>query len=428
MRVGYACLTIGVVHTDYRKILMKQVTNDNLRAIISYNLQSLKNVILYNISNEIKLFRISSDLIPFGSSPVNPLRWWEDYASELAEIGRIIQEAGMRVSVHPGQYTVINSPHQDVVQRAVADLEYHAQILESLGVDDSHKIILHIGGVYLDKQKAIQQFVLQFQQLSKRVQKRLVIENDDKSYHIEDVLAIHEMTGIPVVYDNLHHQINPSPSQGSDAQWIATCARTWKKQDGRQKIHYSQQAVNKRPGSHSTTIFVDPFMEFYNTLMHRDIDIMLEVKDKNLSAIKIHRLLHSAKKIGYLEEEWRLYKYLVLEASQQHYQQIRTLLKNKDAYPVLSFYQLLEQALLLPENKGQALNAIMHVWGYVKKLKTEKQGQQYLKLISQYQQQTISLNRIKRFLEKMMITYHQDYMTDSYYFIDRLATFEIEGS
>jgi UV DNA damage endonuclease len=130
--------------------------------------------------------------------------------------------------------------------------------------------------------------------LDDRIKQHLVIENDDTCYTIEDVLVIGQDLQIPVVFDNLHHEINPPSVSHSPSEWIAACAQTWRKKDGTQKIHYSQQAQGKREGSHSETIDLPTFMAFYTTLPPVDLDIMLEVKDKNLSALKcIENLSHS---------------------------------------------------------------------------------------------------------------------------------------
>ena len=91
---------------------------------------------------------------------------------------------------------------------------------------------------------------------------------------------------IPVVLDNLHHEVNPPGEDESENFWINECQKTWQKQDGRQKVHYSQQDYQKKKGSHSSSIRVNEFLDFYFKLGREDIDIMLEVKDKNLSAIK----------------------------------------------------------------------------------------------------------------------------------------------
>lgn len=151
MSIGYACLTIGVPNTNLKSCTAKNANEEKLLELISHNLNSLENIIEYNIKNNIKLFRISSDLIPFGSSPINTLSWWEIFSSQFSEIGKKIKTSGMRVSMHPGQYTVLNSPNIEVVDRAIDDLNYHTKVLDSIGVGSEHKIVLHIGGVYNDK-------------------------------------------------------------------------------------------------------------------------------------------------------------------------------------------------------------------------------------------------------------------------------------
>jgi len=101
---------------------------------------------------------------------------------------RMHRNPNIRGSMHPGQYTVLNSPNEEVVEKSIMDLEYHCKFLDSLGVDYSNKIILHVGGVYGDKISAMERFKHNFNRLSNSLKKRLVIENDDKSYTIEDVL------------------------------------------------------------------------------------------------------------------------------------------------------------------------------------------------------------------------------------------------
>ncbi len=122
MNIGYACLAIGVSGTRLRSCRQDKATPARLDEITAHNLQVLENLVAYNADQGIRLFRISSDIIPFGSSPVNRQPWDEQHAGQLARIGDLIRASGMRVSMHPGQYTVLNSPDGDVVARAVADL------------------------------------------------------------------------------------------------------------------------------------------------------------------------------------------------------------------------------------------------------------------------------------------------------------------
>ncbi|MDF2617079.1 MAG: uvsE [Sedimentibacter sp.] len=226
MSIGYACLTVGVNNTGFKSCTMKNAASEKLLELIEYNLASLENIIDYNIENNILLFRISSDIIPFGSSTVNNIPWWDIFAERFQIIGEKIRKSKMRVSMHPGQYTVLNSPKEDVVERAVEDLIYHNRFLDCLNAGRDSKIILHIGGVYGDKKSAVMRFMDNYKLLDDRIKSRLVIENDDKSFNIKDVLDTGIKLNIPVVYDNLHNATNPYDNS-SDDFWIRECSKTW---------------------------------------------------------------------------------------------------------------------------------------------------------------------------------------------------------
>ena len=416
MSIGYACLNIGTPDTNIRSIMQRNATSEKLTEVTAHNLAALEKMIHYNRKNNIQLFRISSDLIPFGSSPVNALPWWDIHAEAFQHIGAKIRKSGMRVSFHPGQYTVLNSPDEDVVARAILDLAYHAKMLECLGVDNQHKIVLHVGGIYGDKKEALERFEQNFRRLPEAVRNRLIIENDDRLYNIEEVLELAHRLQIPAVYDNLHHAINPPPSGGTDPYWITEAKKTWKAADGNQKIHYSQQAPGKRPGAHTDTIDLKTFLTFHDQLEDKQIDIMLEVKDKNLSAIKCQNATTAVPKPVLLEKEWGRYKYAVLERSPAVYQTIRTLLKDKEAYPVQEFYRLIETAFAEEPHPGYVENAAAHVWGYFKKHATEAERKQYEKNLVNYRNGNGTRATLKRYLFRLVKKYESKYLLQSLYF------------
>ncbi len=413
MRIGYACLTRGIPYTDIKGTVQKNATEARLRELIAHNLASLDRMLDYNRDSGIHMLRISSDIIPFGSSPVNTLQWEGEFEEELAALGRKITAYDIRVSMHPGQYTVLNSPRAEVVDRAILDLEYHVRFLEALGTDTTNKIILHVGGVYGDKRSAMDVFSENWDKLQDSIKSRLVIENDDRSYTIEDVLELGIKNGIPVVFDNLHHQVNGN--RGSALSWITEASKTWKQKDGVQKIHYSQQDGNKNPGAHSGTIDVAEFLKYIEENSGIDFDIMLEVKDKNLSAAKAINALDT-KNIIQLEKEWSRYKYNVLESSPRIYQEIRELLKNKPSYPVIEFYKLIDQALETAPTLGTSVNALEHVWGYFKDIADDKERTWYAKTIDSASNDTLSLSVAKKKLWSMVEKYDEKYLQKSYYF------------
>ncbi len=414
MNIGYACLTFSVPGTKFRVLRKKDVTEDRLREVIADNLDALERIIDYNGLHGIRLFRITSDLIPFGSSPINSLDWGTTFVDRWKGIGDKIRRLGIRVSMHPGQYTVLNSPDSQIVANAVADLEYHARVLDLLETDPSSKIILHVGGTYGNRKEAIGRFSRRFRELPGSVQRRLIIENDDRSYTIGEVLDLAKELGIPAVYDNLHDEINPTDPSVPPSEWIRRAASTWKPADGRQKIHYSQQAPGKPRGSHSDTILIDSFLDFVGEIA--DADIMLEVKDKDRSAIKCLNCLRPDREIKHLEGEWARYKYLVLEHDPKTYQDIRILLKDKTLYPVLAFYRAVEKALSAPVLPGHAQNALEHVAGYFSSKLPEKERASLQKSIEKARNGAVSIGSIKKRLLSMAEHFGEKYLLNTYYF------------
>ncbi|MBA4348062.1 MAG: UV DNA damage repair endonuclease UvsE [Clostridiales bacterium] len=363
MRIGYACLAIALEGAQLKTCTLKTAQTERVLSLAGKNFAALERMIDYNISNHISFYRISSDIVPFGSRITAGLPWDTAYSNRLASIAAKIKNSNMRVSMHPGQYTVLNSPDGGVVRRAIEDLTYHARFLGQLELDTTHKIILHIGGKYGDAASALLRFKQVYRDLPAAITERLVLENDGSIFRIDEVLDLCHRIGAPAVYDNLHNAINPADKTKSDAYWIKLCRETWHDKDGAQKTHYSQQHPAKLRGAHSDTIAIDPFLDYCRSLPYNAPDIMLEVKDKNRSAVKCV-LCASLPNQYLLETEWGRYKYAVLERSPNDYQFIRELLKDKLGDHALLFYQTVERALALSVDTGRAVNALEHVWGY----------------------------------------------------------------
>ncbi len=415
--IGYACIALGVPFCQQKTIQLRYLSQNKLSKIIETNLDALENIIDYNHANNIFLFRVSSDLIPFGSSSHNQLDWIYVYKDRLNTIRQKITSCGMRVSMHPGQYTILNSPHNNVVENSILDLEYHYSLLNSLSKENKSKIILHIGGVYGDKKESIKRFMTCFNLLDERIKERLVIENDDKFYSIEDTLEISKKIRIPVIFDVLHHQINPPEGNTKDINyWIKECNNTFKETDGKQKIHYSEQNILGKKGSHSQTINAQTFLDFYTSLDNKDLDIMLEVKDKNLSAIKCMNMISEKKDITFLEVEWARYKYKILENDQNDYLDIRNLLKDKSSYPVSEFYKVIDSSLQKTPQKSFQLNAALHIWGYFKNRVSDEQKNKFFQKLKKFESGTMGIAPVKKLLFDYAYQYNDKYLLNSYYF------------
>ncbi|HUW85764.1 MAG TPA: UV DNA damage repair endonuclease UvsE, partial [Methanoregula sp.] len=175
------------------------------------------------------------------------------------------------------------APDKGVLDRSIADLIYQVQVLDALGLDNSAKLQIHVGGVYGDKTSSIERFIKNYERLDDSIKRRLVIENDERLYTIADCLAIHERTGIPVLFDVFHHAINNNDEQTVDL--LAPLNDTWKRHDGIPMVDYSSQQPGKRAGAHADSIDQKDFLSFLQSTVPFDIDIMLEIKDKEKSAL-----------------------------------------------------------------------------------------------------------------------------------------------
>jgi UV DNA damage endonuclease len=284
MKIGYPCINLTLPCRAGHTFRLKSYSEERLVDTVTRNLSCLRRILSYNAEHAILFFRITSDLVPFASHPLCTCRWQERFASEFEEIGEFIRDHDMRISMHPDQFVVLNSPREEVVGRSERELAYHAEVLDLMGLDRGAKIQIHIGGVYGDRILAMGRFISRYARIDEAVQCRLVIENDDRLYAVADCLAVHEETGIPVIFDTLHHFWNTSGERIKDA--VERCGATWTANDGIQMVDYSSPDPGGRPGKHAQSIDIADFSAFVAETAPLDFDVMLEIKDKEHSALK----------------------------------------------------------------------------------------------------------------------------------------------
>ncbi len=283
MKIGYPCINRSLSCRSSRTFRLSSYSKDRLFETVKGNIACLSEIVSFNQKQGIFFFRITSDLVPFASHPICTADWQDMFASSFATLGRGIREIGMRISMHPDQFILLNAPNPDIVLRSKKELAYHAEILDLLGLDRTAKIQLHVGGVYKDKSASIDRFIDQYATLDEPIVRRLVIENDDSRFTAKDCLQIHEKTKIPILFDNLHHRVH---SGGEELKEIfPLVAATWEPHDGIPMTDYSTQEPGGRPGKHAETIDIPDFVTFTKDILPHDIDIMLEIKDKEKSAI-----------------------------------------------------------------------------------------------------------------------------------------------
>lgn len=413
-RIGYACTPISIPYKTSRGFILKNFNEDIFKKCVSENIKDLLNILKWNVEHDIFLFRISSDIIPFGSHSVNNIEWWDIFKEELADCGQYIKDNEIRVSMHPGQYTVLNSPKESVVNKSISDLEYHCRFLDALNVDYSNKIILHVGGVYNDKVLAMKRFTQNFYRLTNSTQKRLVIENDDKSYTIEDVLSICKVIHVPAVFDNLHHMLNPCSLELNEI--ITQIKKTWNKDDGPIKLHYSDQDEIKKGGAHSKTVITSNFLDYLNYIQSLNADIMLEVKDKEISAIKCINSLKTDVDISTRMDQWEKYKYCVMEKSSSYYKKCSTLINSE--VPIQHIYSNIDHCLNLPYDEDNFKKTIQHIYEYLNDKVTLKEYEKLRTAINNLTNNKIEdKSKVKDLLRMLCKKYGLDFLNNSYFFI-----------
>ncbi|HOO55538.1 MAG TPA: UV DNA damage repair endonuclease UvsE [bacterium] len=284
MRIGYPCINSGIGCSAGKTFRLASYSEERLIGTVSGNLDCLERILGYNAENGFLFFRIGSDIVPFASHPVCGFDWADRFSEQLVRIGRFINDAGMRISMHPDQFILINTPREDVLARSIAELEYQCLLLDTMGLDTACKIQIHVGGVYGDKKAAIDRFAQRYNRLSEPVKKRLAVENDDRMFTVSDCVGISEKTGVPVIFDNLHHACNNKGESLLEAARAA--ASTWGGGHGIPMFDYSDQAPGMKPGKHAESINMKEFKRYIAGLEGIDFDVMLEIKDKEKSAKK----------------------------------------------------------------------------------------------------------------------------------------------
>lgn len=296
-RLGYVAMTLNledcspsgtVTVASLEKISEEKARLFKLRQITRKNLDNTLRILKYNKALSIKVYRLTSKLVPLATHPAT--EHWDyvsDFKDELKAIGDFIRENDIRVSAHPDHFTLINSGDARVLEASIKDLDYHVRLFEAMGLDERYKLVLHIGGLYKNKQESIARFKENYFKLPDRIRLRLILENDDKSYTARDVYSICRETGAPMVLDVHHFQC---VNDGEPLSEILPLAfETWNHQGVPPKLHFSSPRGPKEFRSHADDIDFHAFKAFLeiSRATGQDFDVMLEAKNKDSALITL---------------------------------------------------------------------------------------------------------------------------------------------
>lgn len=302
IRLGLCCLNTtlrnqrpsifcsrGVIRRTIREKGLKIVVEKSLQ-----NLEDMKKMILWNVENGIQVYRMSSDMFSHATDTV--CSYSIDFAFEkLKELGEFAKQHNQRLTFHPGQYNVLGTPREDALESTIRELTFHADIFKHMNCGIDSVMVIHAGGTYGDKNATKKRWVDNFKKLPEHAQKRLVLENCEKSFTVQDCLDVSNMIFenygfyLPIVidshHDNCYRLLHKDEKLPEMREWIPKVIETWKSRGIHMKCHISEQG-DGRIGKHSD--YIEKIPEYFLEIPEKykiPLDIMVEAKKKE-KAIK----------------------------------------------------------------------------------------------------------------------------------------------
>jgi UV DNA damage endonuclease len=290
---GYCCINMSLQEqkgiTIGRGMIKRTFEQKGIQYASELALQNVRDlieIIKWNNQQGIKLYRMSSDMIPWMSEyELKDLPDYTKISNLLKGAGKIAMDAGQRLTFHPGHFCVIASQNPDVVVRSIKELNQHGEIMDLIGLPRTPyaAINIHVNTTAISKEDSLNRFIKAFDTLDPSVKERMTVENDDKKaqYSISDlVYGLSAHTGIPIVFDYHHHWCYDDPMPEKDALYLA--ASTWT-EGIRQLAHYSSCKKIHEDSSVVNRAHADYIYEEIHTYgLSIDIDLEAKAKEKAL--------------------------------------------------------------------------------------------------------------------------------------------------
>ncbi|HET6233195.1 MAG TPA: UV DNA damage repair endonuclease UvsE [Longimicrobiaceae bacterium] len=267
---------------------------------LSVSIGYFRAILDYLDEIDVRMYRISSDFAPYCTHPEMPQFHGQvgECARDLADVGRIARERGIRLSLHPSQYVLLNALDPAITAKGIADVNSQAALLDAMEQGPEAVVVLHLGGAYGDKDAALKRFEEGYARLSEAGRRRLVIENDETVYTVQDCLRAHDATGVPLIFDHQHHHLNPGTMAMPDAARAALA--TWPA-GVMPKVHFSSPKLDTRMvlkggkevpappllSQHADYVHPWEFAAFLRDVGPIPFDVMLEAKMKDAALLKL---------------------------------------------------------------------------------------------------------------------------------------------
>lgn len=288
MRIGYACINLSL-SKNYKTFRLKAIEDqdiEKIKKVVEQNIILLGDIIHHNIKNNIYVYRITANLIPFMDKEemkeiIRKYNLLESnkIKNELNRIKSWQQEYNLRISMHTSHFTMLASPKEEVVQKSIKELKSQTELLHLVG---GKNLVLHIGGAYGNKEEALKRFKKTIIENKDMLDLNLLtIENDDKTYTSEEVVKVCSELGLKWVYDFHHERCNPSNNVD-----IIDLIRTYPPS----KYHISSGAISSNKPPHADFIDKEDIKALQQQLTIAGVteaDIVFEAKQKDLAIYQV---------------------------------------------------------------------------------------------------------------------------------------------
>jgi UV DNA damage endonuclease len=298
--MGYCCLNVYLRNMGIftsRTCRLQTIQEKGLEyayKLAHQNLDDLAVIFKWNYKNNIYNYRMSSEIFPFASHPdyCNIFNF-DQFSEKLKLLGEYAKRCKQIITFHPGQYNQLSSQNPRVIEHSIIDINVHAKVLDMMDAGKDSIIVIHGGSKQDGKENALNRFKESYKRLSESAQRRLVLENCEMVYSVEDLLPISRELCIPIVLDYHHHNINP----GTQDLMILTKSviEIWEKKgitplfhlsESRDGVKETDSLTVRRAHSDYINKLPDALLEILkSTKIHLDI----EAKQKEQSVFRLYK-------------------------------------------------------------------------------------------------------------------------------------------
>ncbi len=312
VRLGYVAMSVELQNASpsqtmtfaqFSKIKDRDAAIRKLERIAQSNLENCLRLLKHNVGNQIHFFRLSSRLIPLANH--EELADWDfikPLKESLMKIGDYLKEHPIRIDFHPDHFVVLNTPNKEILTNALKTLLMHKRLLSGMSIGTEHRCVLHVGGGYDDKEKALEQFIRNWGYIQPAIQQMIMLENDDTTFTVKETLYLCEKLGIPMVFD-YHHHLAKHEEEDWQQDWERIVG-TWKHSPLPVKMHISSPRSEKEYRAHADYVDPDMFLRFLTGIKGTipEIHCMIEAKQKDAALFRLIEELQGRAGIKLLDQ------------------------------------------------------------------------------------------------------------------------------